>query len=75
MFSKKYSRTDLRRQCASNARKRLWNALPNNINIIYLQYLFKRHISSPVICIVIKSMVNCQKSQDKVPPECNGACG
>ena len=46
MFSIKYSRTNLRRQCASNAGIRLWNALPDDITNICSIHLFKRHIKS-----------------------------
>ena len=46
MFSIKYSRTNLRRQCASNAGIRLWNALPDDITNISSIHLFKRHIKS-----------------------------
>ena len=53
MFSIKYSRSNLRRQCASNAGIRLWNALPDDITN-YLQYIYSKDISSPVICIVVK---------------------
>ena len=34
MFSIKYSRTNLRRQCVSNTGIRLWNALPDDITNI-----------------------------------------
>ena len=46
MFSIKYSRTNLTRQCASNAKIGLWNALPDDITNISSIYLFKRHIKS-----------------------------
>ena len=46
MFSIKYSCTNLRRQCASNAGIRLWNALPDDITNISSIHLFKRHIKS-----------------------------
>ena len=46
MFSIKYSRTNLRRQCASNAGIRLLNASPDDITNISSIHLFKRHIKS-----------------------------
>ena len=48
MFPIKYSRrpTNLRRQCASNAGIRLWNALSDDITNISSIHLFKRYIKS-----------------------------
>ena len=48
MFPIKYSRrpTNLRRQCASNAGIRLWNALSDDITNISSIDIFKRHIKS-----------------------------
>ena len=48
MFSIKYSRTNLRRQDASNAGIKLWDASPDDITNI-LQYIYSKDISSPVL--------------------------
>ena len=46
MLSMKYSRTNLRRQCALNAGIRLWNALPDDIANISSIHIFERYIKS-----------------------------
>ena len=46
MFSINYFRTNLRRQCASNAGIKLWNASPDDITNISSIHLFKIHIKS-----------------------------
>ena len=44
MFSVNYSRTNLRRQCTSSVRIRLWNDLPIDITDMSTIYLFKINI-------------------------------
>ena len=44
MFSINYSRTNLRRHCTSNVRKRLWNDLSVDLKNISSIYLLKKNM-------------------------------